>query len=105
MSARTPEEDLQELQDLAAEIIGYITRWDKEECLEDRAKQRTLERTLELLGEVATRLGDDVPDVDIAWRNLRGLRVRLAHAYHDTDAGRLWDYADRHVRRLRDAMG
>ncbi|MES2153550.1 MAG: HepT-like ribonuclease domain-containing protein [bacterium] len=102
MSAQTHEEDLRELRELAAEIVGYITKWSKQDVLRDKTKQRVLERTLELLGEVATRLGDDHPDVDIDWRNLRGLRVRLAHAYDDLDAGRLWDYADRYVRRLAD---
>lgn len=102
MSAQTHEEDLRQLRELAAEIVGYISKWSKQDVLRDKAKQRTLERTLELLGEVATRLGDEHPGVDINWRNLRGLRVRLAHAYDDLDAQRLWDYADRYVRRLAD---
>ncbi len=102
MSAQTHEGNLRELRQLAGEIVGYITKWSKQDVLRDKAKQRALERTLELLGEVATRLGDEHPEVDINWRNLRGLRVRLAHAYDDLDAERLWDYADRYVRRLTD---
>jgi uncharacterized protein with HEPN domain len=101
LSART-RDDLEELRELAGEIIEYVSKWSKQDLLRDRAKQRALERTLELLGEVATRLGDDHPDVDLDWRTLRGLRVRLAHAYDNLDPGRLWDYADRYVRRILD---
>lgn len=104
MTPRTEARDRAELAELAAEIVGYVDGWDKGNYLADRAKQRTLERTLELLGEVATRLGDGVPEADINWRNLRNLRVRLAHAYHDNDAARLWVYADVDVRRLRDSL-
>lgn len=104
MSAQTSEDDLVELRELAQEIIGYVDSWRKEDYLRDRMKQRALERTMELLGEVATRLGDAVPDRDVDWRGLRALRVKLAHAYQDVDPGRLWIHADVDVRRLHEAL-
>lgn len=104
MSARTRDDLPGDLGDLAREIVDSISAWSKADFIRDRTKQRSLERTLELLGEVATRLGDEAPDVDIDWRALRRLMVRLAHAYHDMDAERLWAYADNEVRRLDEAV-
>lgn len=104
MSAQTSNDDLVELRDLAAEIVGYVDAWSKPDYLRDRTKQRALERTMELLGEVATRLGDEVPEVDVDWRGLRRLRIKLAHAYQDLEPSRLWVHADVDVRRILDAL-
>ncbi|MEK6976130.1 MAG: HepT-like ribonuclease domain-containing protein [Candidatus Thermoplasmatota archaeon] len=101
MSDRRRDDLLADLLDLAREIEGYVDAWTERDFLADRGKQRTLERTLELLGEVATRLGDDAPAINVDWKALRDLRVMLAHAYHRIDARRLWVHAARDVPSLR----
>jgi uncharacterized protein with HEPN domain len=95
-----------DLLDLAHELEGYVTSWSEAEFLADRAKQRVVERTLELLGEVATRLGEEAPDVDVDWKALRDLRIMLGplHADHRIDPRRLWAHAARDVPHLREAV-
>lgn len=104
MSARHPDELLADLLDVAREVEGYVAAWSEQDVLVDRAKQRVLERTLEILGEIATRLGDDAPDVGVDWKALRDLRVLLAHAYHRIDPRRLWVHAAQAVPRMREAL-
>lgn len=105
LSARRRENLVDDLLDLAREVEGYTSRWTRAEFLDDRAKQRTLERTLELMGEVASRLGAEAPDLDgVNWRNLTDLRIVLAHHYTKVDPARLWDHATHDVARLRRAV-
>ncbi len=49
-------------------------------------------RNLELIGEAATHVPERRRDLapDIAWRQVIGIRNRLAHAYLGLDAGTLW---------------
>jgi uncharacterized protein with HEPN domain len=104
LSDRRPDDLVADLLEVASELEGYVAAWSQAEFLADRAKQRVVERTLEILGEVATRLGDDAPDVGVDWKALRDLRILLAHAYHRIDPRRLWVHATRDVPHLRKAV-
>jgi uncharacterized protein with HEPN domain len=88
---------LADLAELAEEVAGYTAGWTAARFAADRGRQRMVERTLELMGEIATRLGHDAPDVGVDWQALRDLRVLLAHAYHRVDPRRLWVHATRDV--------
>jgi uncharacterized protein with HEPN domain len=52
-------------------------------------------RNLELLGEAAKQIPQDVRDShpDIAWRRIAGLRDVLAHAYFSLEDDTLWQEA------------
>ncbi len=105
MSGLPRDDLLDDLRQLADETAGYVALWTERQFLADKAKQRILERTLELMGEVATRLGDDAPDGEVDWQGLRDLRVILAHVYQRVDPRRLWIHATRDVPRLREVLG
>lgn len=51
-----------------------------------------LERVIEIAGEAATRLTEDSREAfpGVAWKELIGFRVVLAHAYHRVDFDLLW---------------
>ncbi len=105
MSARRREELVGDLLDFAREIEGYTSQWTRADLVKDRPKQRILERTLELMGEAATRLGAQAPDLEgVDWRTLTNLRMVLAHHYTKVEPGRLWEHAVHDVPRLRRAV-
>lgn len=104
MSARSRDDLLADLRDLCDEIAANVAAWDRGDFLTDRNKQRVFEREMELLGEVATRLGDEVPPADIDWKHLRDLRILLAHVYHKVDPALLWTFATVDVPRIREAL-
>lgn len=67
---------------------------------------RAAERLLEIIGEAASSVSEDVknhhPDVD--WRSLARLRNVLAHHYHRTDPNLIWSYATHEAPRLLSAL-
>lgn len=104
MSGRRRDELLADLLDFGDELARAISGWTEKQFLADTNKQRIVERLLELLGEVATQLGDDAPGIDVDWKALRDLRILLAHVYQRIDPRRLWAYAKQDVPDLRDAV-
>jgi uncharacterized protein with HEPN domain len=63
-------------------------------------------RKLELLGEAASQLPEDVRSrvPDIEWRKLIGLRNILIHSYFGVNEEILWDLVQNKVRPLRAAL-
>lgn len=51
-----------------------------------------MERALEIIGEAPGNLSDETKDraPELPWREMRGLRNIVAHAYHRVDAARVW---------------
>jgi uncharacterized protein with HEPN domain len=76
----------------AREALSYVARVMEEEYLRDRMRQRALERTIEILGEAASRVSEsakrEFPGVD--WRRIIGQRVVLAHRYTKIDQALLY---------------
>jgi uncharacterized protein with HEPN domain len=70
--------DMLEMCDL---LIAHAS--NERELAEDPVIQAAAQRWIEVLGEAASRLSDDVKlaHPDVAWREIAGIRVILAHAY------------------------
>ena len=75
------------------ELASYLEGHDEDDFLEDRLRQRAVERLLTIIGEAAKQLPDEVrqamPGVD--WRKVCGFRDVLIHAYFGIDDDILWD--------------
>jgi uncharacterized protein with HEPN domain len=80
--------DLAEAADAAAEIVRLgKKRWDSERLL-----RLAGEAIISRLGDIATKLPDDVIEAtpDIPWRQVKGMRIIAAHAYHRIDYEEVW---------------
>jgi len=98
-------ERLQDILDVAQELAGHLAGRDRASFLADRGLQRITERLLEIAGEAATHVPDDVADgIGAGWKDLRGMRVLLAHAYHRILPERLWNATTRDLPRLAAAV-
>jgi uncharacterized protein with HEPN domain len=75
--------------------------WDK-----DRLRQLAVEHLLEIIGESANSLNDSFRAryPDIAWRDITGLRIVLAHHYHRVDPNQVWVIAETEVERLAERL-
>lgn len=59
----------------------------------DRRTQLAILKAVEIVGEAAARLSRETTTAhpDIPWREVVGMRNRLAHAYFDIDLQVVWD--------------
>ncbi|HUD80917.1 MAG TPA: HepT-like ribonuclease domain-containing protein [Streptosporangiaceae bacterium] len=80
--------DLAEAVDAAAELVDLgKERWDAE-----RPLRLAGEAVIGRLGDVATKLPDEVikASPEIPWREVKGMRIIAAHAYHRIDYETVW---------------
>ena len=83
---------LWDMLETAREALSYVDGVREDAYLRDRMRQRALERTIEILGEAARRIGEparsSMPGVD--WRRIVGQRIVLAHRYSKIDHALLY---------------
>ena len=74
----------------------YIAGMSKAAFLVDRRTQQAVVLNLITIGEVASRLMSEHPkfaddNPDIPWRQMRGMRNRMAHGYFDINLEIVWE--------------
>jgi uncharacterized protein with HEPN domain len=102
--------DLAEAADAAAELVSLgKRRWDTERPLRWRARPSSAD-----WGDIATKLPDEVIKAtpEIPWREVKGMRIIAAHAYHRIDYEEVWvtlrddvPRMDQAIRRWRQTQG
>ncbi len=75
-------------------IINTIPyRMTKQDFIQDEILKRAIVRSLEVIGEATKSIPIDekLKYPDIQWKNMAGMRDKLAHDYMDLDYGIVWD--------------
>ena len=87
MKDRDVDDDLADMARYAETAVRLVGRLTLEELQSDERTSLALERAVEILGEAARRVPQDwrgrLPD--LPWREMVGIRNRLAHAYFTTE--------------------
>ena len=93
---RDPRERLRDMLEAIAAIERHLHR-GKAAFEQDELLQGWFVRNLQILGEAARGLPDDVRALapDIEWPQIIGMRNVLVHGYFDIDADIVWDAASR----------
>jgi uncharacterized protein with HEPN domain len=94
--------DLAEAVDAAAELVSFgKERWDAE-----RPLRLAGEAVIGRLGDVATKLPDEVIKAtpEIPWREVKGMRIIAAHAYHRIEYETVWVTLRDDVPRMAEAI-
>ena len=83
----------------AAKALRYADGLTLDTFRNDPLRKDAILRNLELLGEAAKKIPEDVRrrHPDIPWRNVAGLRDILAHSYFAVDDEVLWDVVEHHL--------
>jgi uncharacterized protein with HEPN domain len=83
---------LRHMLDAALEIQQYAQSARREDLSHDRKLVHSLVRLLEIIGEAATQVSDELREnaVDIPWFIIIGMRNRLIHAYFSIDLNVVW---------------
>ncbi|MEQ1933373.1 MAG: DUF86 domain-containing protein [Fimbriimonadaceae bacterium] len=78
------------------ERIAEYIQGGEEEFHRQTIIQDAVIRNLEIIGEAAKRVPDDMRDAhpSVPWKKLAGLRDILIHQYEGVDLGQVWRIAD-----------
>jgi uncharacterized protein with HEPN domain len=80
----------------AREALGFIEGMSRETFLDERRTQQAVVMSLLIIGEAAAKIMDADPAFveghpEVPWRNMRGMRNRMAHGYFQTNYGLVWE--------------
>ncbi|MBE0596075.1 MAG: DUF86 domain-containing protein [Desulfuromonadales bacterium] len=99
------EDYLQHMEEAATLASDYVRGMSKEAFLDDRKTQQAVIYNILIIGEAATQIINEYPDFvaahpDIPWREMRGIRNRMAHGYYELDLAIIWDTVTTYMDRL-----
>lgn len=83
---------LRHMLDAAREALAFAQDRTLDDVRNDRMLALSLVKELEIIGEAAGRVSEDVKAMapEVPWPVLVGMRNRLIHAYFDIDAEIVW---------------
>ena len=87
---------LDHMRQAVGDACGFVDGMDRAAFLQDKRTQQAVVMSLIVLGEAATKVMERhiafaEAHSDIPWRNMRGMRNRIAHGYFDIDLAVVWD--------------
>ena len=86
----------------AIKVLSYTKDLDKKQFTENELIYDAVLRNLELIGEAATHIPDDVRAAhpDIPWRMIVATRNRVIHAYLGIDQDTIWSIVQDDIPKL-----
>ncbi len=92
---RLPEY-LDRMQQAATDACGFVEGLGKNDFLDDKRTQQAVIMSLVIIGEAVTKVMDGYAEFAqahalVPWRNMRGMRNRIAHGYFDINLDVVWD--------------
>ena len=84
---------VEDMVEFGERVLSYTAELDMDTFVADRRTYDATLRNIELIGEAATYLPDEVREAhpEIEWRSIIGARNRVAHAYSGIDNDVVWD--------------
>ena len=92
MSRHDPMVSVRHMLDHAREAAAMIRERSRDDLGRDRMLSLALVRLMEIVGEAASRVPDDLRShhPDVPWRDVSDLRNRLIHGYDTVNFDILW---------------
>jgi len=90
---------LMDMQVFCAKVVRYSDGLSQQQFLDNELILDAVLRNLELLGEAAKQIPEEVRNrhPTVPWRRIAGLRDVLAHAYFGLEADTIWQTVSRSV--------
>lgn len=103
------EDYLAHMREAARDAVGFVQGMTRQDFQQDKRTQQAVVMSLVILGEAATQLMDRhgafcEARPQIPWRNMRGMRNRIAHGYFSIDFDVVWDTVSQALPQLLDEL-
>jgi uncharacterized protein with HEPN domain len=86
---------LWDMREAARDIVGWVQGVTYEQFCSDEMLHSAVERKLEVFGEAAGRISPEMQlaNPELPWKDIKGVRVILAHKYAEIELGVIWEAA------------
>jgi uncharacterized protein with HEPN domain len=96
MTSERISDYLDHIERAATDACDFVDGMSQKDFLEDKRTQQAVIMSLIVIGEASTKAMDKCQDSvsqhsEIPWRNMRGMRNRIAHGYFDIDLDIVWE--------------
>ena len=93
MKKREIGDYVQDILEAIIEVKVFTQRMGPEDFASDKKTINAVVRSLEVMGEAAKKIPDDVRQKypDIPWRSMAGMRDKLIHEYFGIDLDIVWE--------------
>jgi uncharacterized protein with HEPN domain len=96
MSGNRLADYLEHIRQAAADACTYVEGMTRADFLADKRTQQAVVMNLIVIGEAAAKLLQEHGDFagqhgEIPWRNMKGMRNRIAHGYFEINLDMLWE--------------
>jgi uncharacterized protein with HEPN domain len=86
------------IQKAATDVCSFVEGLAKADFLADKRTQQAVIMSLIIIGEAATKVMEGyaaftLAHPEVPWRNMRGMRNRMAHGYFDVNLELVWQTA------------
>ncbi len=97
---------LNDIIESIADIKEFTAGMTRESFSIDKKTIKAVVRSLEVIGEAANKLPDDVRDryPEISWQEIIGMRNRLIHEYFGVDLDIVWQTIEEDLEPLENAV-
>jgi uncharacterized protein with HEPN domain len=96
MSESRLSDYLEHMRQAATDACEYVEGMSKADFLVDKRTRQAVVMNLIVIGEAATKLMQEHGDftdrhAEVPWRNMKGMRNRIAHGYFEINFDVVWD--------------
>ena len=97
--SRSACEYLRHILDETEYILHCSKNVSQDTFLNDQTLQRAFVRSIEIIGEAAKKVPEDIRQKysHIQWRAMAGMRDKLIHGYFGVDYDIVWDVLENHI--------
>ena len=88
---------LWDMREAARDCLEFVESATYDQFCDNRMMHSAVERRLEVLGEAAGRVSESfqASHPEIPWKEIKGIRLVLAHRYGDVNLHELWQAVQR----------
>jgi len=94
---------IEDILEAMSNVVEFTKGMSYEEFVKDTKTVYAVIRALEIVGEAAKNIPEDVRKKypDIPWRSMAGMRDKLIHAYFGVRLERVWEVVKRDIPNLK----